>query len=106
MNQAQMQCPLGDRSRCKIQASLELSGGRGIVQANCQACGHGQSINLPLAEALELHDELHRHTEPPKAAMTSDESAGGGEAEPATASNVQPPVEPPPAPPSEAGASG
>jgi hypothetical protein len=56
--------PAGDRSKCKIDASLELSGGRGIVQANCQTCGHGQAITLPAAEALELHDELHRHVPP------------------------------------------
>jgi hypothetical protein len=63
-------CPPGAQ---KIDASLELSGGRGLVQINCQTCGHGQAIKLPLEKAIALHDELHRH-KPPPAAMANDEA--------------------------------
>jgi len=62
-----LNCPLGDASRCELAASLELSGGRGIVQSNCRTCGHGQAIELSAVEALALHDELHRHVSPPAA---------------------------------------
>lgn len=93
-NADKLLCPVKDRSKCQLEASLELSGDRGILQVNCHTCGHGQAIALPAAEALELHDEMHRHVEPPKPPeAANDETASGGKVEPGAA-EVTPPTDP------------
>jgi hypothetical protein len=68
------ECPIHDRSKCKLVHSLSLANGSGTLQVNCHTCGHGQTVVLPSAEALALHDEMHRHKELPKpAAPPADE---------------------------------
>lgn len=72
--QGQLKCSCKDRSQCQLDAALELSGDSGIVQQNCRTCGSGASIRLPIKEALELHDALHRHESPPKRPAASEET--------------------------------
>lgn len=49
-----MHCLLNDPTKCKPLASIAIEGERGIVQINCQACGHGCSEVVSKQTALEL----------------------------------------------------
>lgn len=66
------ECPTGDESQCQLEASLELLADGGVVQQNCRACGAGCSIRVTSSQAEGLHQEMHRHREPPKAAAAAE----------------------------------